>query len=99
MCGRGTTGKRQQRRTWINLSQPGIPQAVPALATRLDARRFEHSRVGCYVTELGRVLLLRVRRCFDLCPRLTAASVAPRHPRDGVGLGTAQALLHELRMA
>lgn len=49
----------------VNLSQPGVTQAVRALEQRLGARLFERRRSGCYATELGFVLLPRVRRFFD----------------------------------
>src|SRR5262249_37632245 len=49
----------------ISLSQPGVTQAVRGLETRLRARLFERRRSGCYVTELGGMLLPRVRRFFD----------------------------------
>jgi DNA-binding transcriptional LysR family regulator len=49
----------------VNLSQPGVTQSLHALEARLDARLFDRRRSGCYVTELGAVLLPRVRRFFD----------------------------------
>jgi DNA-binding transcriptional LysR family regulator len=49
----------------VNLSQPGVTQAVRALERSLSARLFERRRSGCYTTELGAVLLPRVRRFFD----------------------------------
>jgi len=49
----------------VNVSQPGVTQAVRALEMRLGARLFERRRSGCYATELGAVLLPRVRRFFD----------------------------------
>jgi DNA-binding transcriptional LysR family regulator len=49
----------------INLSQPAVTQAMRALERRLDARLFERRRSGCYVTDVGAVLLPRVRRFFD----------------------------------
>src|SRR5579859_4553787 len=48
----------------VNLSQPGVTQAVRALERRLDARLFERRRSGSYATDLGAVLLPRVRRFF-----------------------------------
>ena len=48
----------------VNLSQPGVTQTIRALERRLDARLFERRRSGCYATELGAVLLPRVRRFF-----------------------------------
>src|SRR3974390_3141104 len=48
----------------ISLSQPGVTQAVHGLETRLAAQLFERRRSGCYVTELGAILLPRVRRFF-----------------------------------
>jgi LysR family transcriptional regulator, regulator for genes of the gallate degradation pathway len=49
----------------VNLSQPGVTQAIRALEKRVDARLFERRRSGCYVTDLGAVLLPRVRRLFE----------------------------------
>ena len=49
----------------VNVSQPGVTQALRALETRLGVRLFERSRSGCYITELGAILLPRVRRVFD----------------------------------
>lgn len=49
----------------VNVSQPGVTQAVRTLEMRLGARLFERRRSGCYVTELGAILLPRVRRFFD----------------------------------
>lgn len=49
----------------ISLSQPGVTQAVHGLEAGLEARLFERRRSGCYVTELGGILLPRVRRFFD----------------------------------
>jgi LysR family transcriptional regulator of gallate degradation len=48
----------------INLSQPGVTQAIHALEERVNARLFDRRQSGCYVTELGAVLLPRVRRFF-----------------------------------
>jgi DNA-binding transcriptional LysR family regulator len=49
----------------INLSQPGVTQALGALETYLNAPLFVRRRSGCYATELGAVLLPRVRQFFD----------------------------------
>jgi DNA-binding transcriptional LysR family regulator len=48
----------------VSLSQPGVTQAVHGLETRLAAQLFERRRSGCYVTELGAILLPRVQRFF-----------------------------------
>ena len=48
----------------VNLSQPGVTQAIRALERRLGAHLFERRRSGCYATELGAVLLPRVRHFF-----------------------------------
>jgi LysR family transcriptional regulator, regulator for genes of the gallate degradation pathway len=48
----------------VNLSQPGITQAIHALEERVNARLFERRQSGCYVTDLGAVLVPRVRRFF-----------------------------------
>jgi LysR family transcriptional regulator, regulator for genes of the gallate degradation pathway len=47
----------------VNLSQPGVTQAIHALEERVNARLFERRQTGCYVTELGAILVPRVR-CF-----------------------------------
>ena len=49
----------------VNLSQPGVTQAIHALEERLNARLFERQQTGCYVTELGAVLVPRVQRFFE----------------------------------
>jgi LysR family transcriptional regulator of gallate degradation len=68
----------------VSLSQPGVTQAVHGLETRLKARLFERRRSGCYATDLGRVLLPRVRRFFDhLHSGLNdGAAAAPRQGAD-----------------
>jgi DNA-binding transcriptional LysR family regulator len=48
----------------INLSQPGLTQSIHALESRLAVRLFDRRRSGCYLTDLGAVLLPRVRRFF-----------------------------------
>jgi DNA-binding transcriptional LysR family regulator len=49
----------------VNLSQPGVTQAIHALEERVNARLFERRQTGCYVTELGAVLVPRVQRFFE----------------------------------
>ena len=49
----------------VNLSQPGVTQAIHALEERANARLFERRQTGCYVTELGAVLVPRVQRFFE----------------------------------
>ena len=49
----------------IHLSQPGLSQGIRALEKGLGARLFERRRSGCYATELGTILLPRVRRFFE----------------------------------
>lgn len=49
----------------ISLSQPGVSQAVRELEAQLNARLFERRHSGCYATELGLILLPRVRRFLD----------------------------------
>jgi LysR family transcriptional regulator, regulator for genes of the gallate degradation pathway len=49
----------------LNLSQPGVTQAIRALEQRIDARLFDRRRSGCYVTELGAILVPRVQRLFE----------------------------------
>jgi LysR family transcriptional regulator of gallate degradation len=49
----------------VNLSQPGVTQAIHALEERVNARLFERRQTGCYVTELGAVLVSRVQRFFE----------------------------------
>ncbi len=48
----------------INLSQPGVTQALRAIEARLGAPLFERRRSGCDVSDLGAALLPRVRRFF-----------------------------------
>ena len=49
----------------VNLSQPGLTQSIHSLESRLAVRLFDRRRSGCYPTDLGAVLLPRVRRLFD----------------------------------
>jgi LysR family transcriptional regulator of gallate degradation len=49
----------------VNLSQPGVTQAIHALEERVNARLFERRQTGCYVTDLGVILVPRVRRFFE----------------------------------
>jgi LysR family transcriptional regulator, regulator for genes of the gallate degradation pathway len=49
----------------VNVSQPGVTQAIHALEERVNARLFERRQTGCYVTEFGAVLAPRVRRFFE----------------------------------
>ena len=49
----------------VNLSQPAVTQAIHALEERVNARLFERRQTGCYVTELGAVLVPRVQRFFE----------------------------------
>jgi LysR family transcriptional regulator of gallate degradation len=49
----------------VNLSQPGLSQSIHALEARLETRLFDRRRSGCYLTELGAILLPRVRRFFE----------------------------------
>jgi DNA-binding transcriptional LysR family regulator len=48
----------------VSLSQPALTQSLHALEARLRVRLFERRRTGCYVTELGAILLPRVNRFF-----------------------------------
>jgi DNA-binding transcriptional LysR family regulator len=67
----------------ISLSQPGVTQAVHGLEAHLKARLFERRRSGCYVTELGGILLPRVRRFFDHLQSGLSEGGSPRQGRDG----------------
>ncbi len=49
----------------LNLSQPGVTEAVRALERGVGARLFERRGSGCYLTASGAVLLPRVTRLFD----------------------------------
>jgi LysR family transcriptional regulator, regulator for genes of the gallate degradation pathway len=49
----------------IHLSQPGVSQAIRALENCVSAQLFERRRFGCYVTELGAILLPRIRRFLE----------------------------------
>ena len=48
----------------VNLSQPALTQSLHALEVMLRIVLFERRRSGCYVTELGAILLPRVNRFF-----------------------------------
>jgi LysR family transcriptional regulator, regulator for genes of the gallate degradation pathway len=49
----------------VNLSQPGVTQAIHTLEKCVDAQLFERRRTGCYITDVGTTLLPRVRRLFE----------------------------------
>jgi DNA-binding transcriptional LysR family regulator len=49
----------------INLAQSSVTQAIRGLEKSVGARLFERRRSGCYVTEIGAVLLPRVRNFFE----------------------------------
>jgi DNA-binding transcriptional LysR family regulator len=49
----------------VNLSQPGVTQAIHALEQQVNAHLFERRQTGCYITELGAVLVPRVQRFFE----------------------------------
>jgi LysR family transcriptional regulator, regulator for genes of the gallate degradation pathway len=64
----------------INLSQPGLSQAIRSLEHRLNSRLFERRKSGCYPTELGTVLQPRVERFFS---RLRSALRDDDSQREG----------------
>jgi LysR family transcriptional regulator, regulator for genes of the gallate degradation pathway len=73
----------------VNLSQPALTQSLHALEARLRTRLFERRRSGCYPTELGVILLPRVRRFFDhirsaLAEPAVGAPFAARQRTDAV---------------
>jgi DNA-binding transcriptional LysR family regulator len=49
----------------VNLSQPGVTQAVRALERRVGDTLFERRGTGCYLTQSGAILLPRVHRFFE----------------------------------
>lgn len=66
----------------INLSQPGVTQAVRALERRVDEVLFARRGSGCYLTPAGSILLARVARFverlrFALNDAAAAANSAP----------------------
>jgi LysR family transcriptional regulator, regulator for genes of the gallate degradation pathway len=73
----------------VNLSQPALTESLHALEVRLRTRLFERRRSGCYTTELGAILLPRVRRFFDhirsaLTEPAVGAPFAGRQNIDGI---------------
>jgi LysR family transcriptional regulator of gallate degradation len=73
----------------VNLSQPALTESLHALEIRLQTRLFERRRSGCYATELGAILLPRVRRFFDhirsaLTEPAVGAPFAGRQNIDGI---------------
>ncbi len=69
----------------VNLSQPGVTQAIHALEKRVDAQLFERRRTGCYITNLGIVLLPRVQRLLQhLGSALAAVGGAASSDRQGM---------------
>jgi len=77
----------------INLSQPGVTQAARALEIRINAVLFERGHSGCYLTELGLVLLPRVQRFFD---RLRSALGEPTAGSPLTGRQSADAIVKKL---
>lgn len=49
----------------INLSQPGVTQAVRALEQRLDEALFDRRGSGCYLTAAGSILMPRIQRFME----------------------------------
>jgi len=73
----------------VNLSQPALTESLYAFEVRLQTRLFERRRSGCYATELGAILLPRVRRFFDhirsaLTEPAVGAPFAGRQNIDGI---------------
>lgn len=68
----------------VNLSQPGVTQAIRALEKRVGVRLFERRPSGCYASDLGGILLPRVQRLFE---HLQSALAAPAAAAPGAQQG------------
>jgi LysR family transcriptional regulator of gallate degradation len=77
----------------VNLSQPALTQSLHALEGRLRIRLFERRRTGCYATQLGAILLPRVRRFFD---HIRSALSAPATGALFIGRQGANAIINKL---
>jgi DNA-binding transcriptional LysR family regulator len=77
----------------VNLSQPALTQSLHALEARFRARLFERRRSGCYPTELGGILLPRVRRFFD---HIRSALTEPIIGAPFTGRQSADAIINKL---
>ena len=77
----------------VNLSQPALTQSLHALEARFRARLFERRRSGCYPTELGLILLPRVRRFFD---HIRSALAEPAVGAPFTGRRSADAIINKL---
>jgi LysR family transcriptional regulator of gallate degradation len=49
----------------VNLSQPAVTQAIASLERRFGVALFERGRSGSYLTDFGKILLIRTERLFD----------------------------------
>jgi LysR family transcriptional regulator of gallate degradation len=77
----------------VNLSQPALTQSLRSLEVRLHARLFERRRSGSYLTELGVILLPRIRRFFD---HIRSALAEPTVGAPFTGRQSADATINKL---
>jgi LysR family transcriptional regulator, regulator for genes of the gallate degradation pathway len=77
----------------VHLSQPALTQSLHALEGGLRIRLFERRRTGCYTTELGAILLPRVRRFFD---HIRSALSEPAIGAPFIGRQGANAIINKL---
>jgi LysR family transcriptional regulator of gallate degradation len=77
----------------INLSQPALTQSLHALETRLRTRLFKRRRSGSYPTELGVILVPRIRRFFD---HIRSALAEPAVGASFVGRQSADTIINKL---
>jgi len=77
----------------VNLSQPALTQSLHALEARLRTPLFERRRSGSYPTELGVILLPRVRRFFD---HIRAALAEPAVGTPFTGRQSVETIINKL---
>ncbi|HTZ02408.1 MAG TPA: LysR family transcriptional regulator [Xanthobacteraceae bacterium] len=63
----------------INLSQPGVTQAIRALERRVDAALFDRRGSGCYLTPAGSILAARIERFVERLRFAVSESAGPAH--------------------
>jgi len=77
----------------VSLSQPALTQSLHSLETRLRTRLFERRRSGSYLTELGVILVPRVRRFFD---HIRSALAEPAVGAPFTGRQSADTIINKL---
>jgi len=71
----------------VHLSQPAVTQAIAGLEGRFGVRLLDRRPEGMFATPEGEVLLLRVRRMFDILAQGAARAVRLAGRREGRPVG------------